>query len=221
VGTAFFITGTDTGVGKTLVSAILGLALQNKRKSVGYFKPVETGVEGDEPEDAGFCKAILGLKEDAKNLCSYTFKLPASPHLSAEVEGKEIKVEKILEDFKRFKEKYEYLLVEGAGGLLVPLRRDFLIRDLIKLLNIPVILVARAGLGTINHTLLSVEAIRNYGLELAGIVFNQATQPLTIIEKDNIKTLAELTGAKVLGVIPKLKSISKETLLKICEKLSI
>ncbi len=179
----FFITGTDTGVGKTVVSAILLAGLGYK-----YWKPVQCGLL--EATDTEVIKKITGLHDGHFFPEKYRLSVPASPHISAAAEDVTIDMETL-----RLPTGAGNLLVEGAGGLLVPLNDKFMIIDLLKLLGLPVLLVARSGLGTINHTLLSLAALRDRDVEVLGVVLNGAKhrQNLRAIEYyGQVRVIAEL-----------------------------
>lgn len=190
-----FVSGTDTDVGKTVVSAILTLGL-----NASYWKPIQSGA--DPSTDGAWLKSV-GVPED--QILPETHKLshPLSPHRAAELDGKQIS----LSDFKFPDHNREHLLVEGAGGLLVPLNEKDLVIDLIKHLQLPVLLVCRSGLGTINHTLLSIEALRKRDIELLGVVMNGGENP------SNRKAIEHYGQTRVLAEIPRLRSLTRESLL--------
>lgn len=192
------ITGTDTGIGKTLFSAMLMLALSESGEDVSYWKPVQSGIE---EIDTKTVQTLTGLPKERFFPESYVLTEPLSPHRSAELDGIEIDLTKFkMPDFDG------PLLIEGAGGLLVPLTREILLIDLFEQWHLPTILCARTELGTINHTLLSVEALKKRNIPIHGIAFIGEDNP------DTIKTIAKFTGVKVLGRLPKLDSLSKNAL---------
>ncbi len=189
-----FVAGTDTGVGKTLVSGLLLRYLRQQGTNCGYQKWVATG----DLETAGDLRRVCdlaGIKADENPdsmRVDYLFRLAASPHLAAEVEGKRIDAARLLQSTRELATNLECLIVEGAGGLMVPLDRDTLLIDLIEKLSAPVLLVARSGLGTINHSLLSLAALRERGIGCAGIVFcDEGPELDERIVADNLKTIAE------------------------------
>jgi len=210
MGKVFFVTGTDTGVGKTLISACLCKGLKNLGKTCFYLKPIQTGSPPETPEDPLFVLRILNEKENPLRHVIYNFKLPASPHLAARVEGKRIDVKQLKDEIKSFFNKYEVLIIEGAGGVMVPITEDYLTIDLIKDLEVPVILVSRTKLGTLNHTLLTVEALKRREIPIVGLIFNFASQHLTIVERDNIEILEKLTGIQTIGIVPEVIDIKLE-----------
>ena len=164
-----FITGTDTNVGKTFITAGLAGAASLLGYKTGVYKPVQTGYRGGpcvRPKtDLDF---VSSINPNVITKSSYYFHLPAAPALAASIEGIKIDTEIFINDFKELNKKCDVVIVEGAGGFLVPIYEDFLIRDLVKLLNIPLIIVARPDLGTINHTLLTIEAARNFRNKYTG-----------------------------------------------------
>lgn len=211
---AVFITATDTGVGKTVVSSLICLGLQKKGIDCVATKPIEAGIIRRNNQwvwpDNEFLKKVSRAKEDVSLLSPFRFKRPLAPSLAAKIERKVIETEKIKRAFNNLMDNHQFVIVEGAGGLLVPLNGNFLIADLIKKLDIPIIIVSRLGLGTINHTLLTIEAARNLGIEVLGVVFNQATTTKGICEKANPQIIAKMAQVPVLGVIPRLKSVNVE-----------
>lgn len=157
---SIFITATDTGLGKTYFSEKIIKDLIDrgfyKKEEIAYYKPVQCGeeiVDGKKQTDFSYIKDSTGVAV----YHSYFFKHPCSPHYAAELEGKKVELENILEDYKDLKSKYKFIIVEGAGGVAVPLNDCDLVSDLIKAMQIPIVLVTRPDLGTINHTLLSLE----------------------------------------------------------------
>lgn len=205
-----FIIGTDTDVGKTFVTAQLMKKLIQEGISAGYYKAVLSGgfYDGDTliPGDAKEVLEASGVDENYDKCVSYILEHPVSPHLAAKLEGIDIKLDKILEDYKAISEKYDYLCVEGSGGIICPIKMTdtevILLEDIIKLLKIPTLLVARAGLGTINHTTLTVKYLEQKGIEVKGIILNEYESGNRIHE-DNKVVIERLTGTKVIGVVPK------------------
>jgi dethiobiotin synthetase len=198
---SFFITGTGTGVGKTIVTAGIAGHFISTGKKVSVMKPVQTGT-GNSASDLEIVKTLVpGITAVPKLLATpYSFSLPASPLLAAKSENREINPDSILKAFKELssRQDVDVLLVEGAGG---PLTEDFLMVDLILKMDIPAILVTYAGLGTVNHTLLSIEAMKSRNLKIAGIVINRMPLNPGIVEKDNIKTIERIGGVPVIAAI--------------------
>ena len=180
-----FITGTDTGIGKTLVSAMLLTGLEGK-----YWKPVQSGLE--DITDTEWIKEKTGLDDTHFFPETYRLKQPLSPHDSAAAEGKRIELDRF--EAPEIPEGVT-LIIEGAGGIMVPLNEKELMIDLIKKCNAPALIVARSGLGTINHTLLSINQLRHAGLDIFGVVMNgpgNSTNRDAIEHFGNIKVIAEI-----------------------------
>ncbi len=163
-----FITGTDTGVGKTFVAGAIAAHLRSKGKSVGVLKPAETGCRerGGElyPADAMLLKKAAGTDDPIELICPYIFSEPLAPAVAAKRAKVKINIGLIEEIYKMLSERHDFVIVESAGGLMVPLSGKYLNLDLAQALNLPVVIVGRAGLGTINHTMLTVTAARERNL---------------------------------------------------------
>ena len=187
---ALVICGTDTDVGKTVVSALVVQGL-----GATYWKPVQSGLEGG--SDSGRLQALLQLPGTRLLPEAYRLQTPVSPHWAAELEGITIDPARLA-----LPAVAGTLVVETAGGLLVPLRRDWLQIDQLAAWGLPVLLVARSGLGTLNHTLLSVQALRQRSIPLLGLVLNGPLHP------DNPATLAALAQAPVLAQLPPLEPLT-------------
>ena len=198
-----FVAGTDTGVGKTVVAGALAAALKLRGYSVGVMKPVACG----SPEDAEFLIACAGSDDPLDTVMPVYLKNPLSPNVAAKIEKKKIDLGKITDAFKLLrKKKYDYLVVEGCGGLLVPITDDFFVVDLIKTLRAETVLVSRSGLGAINHTLLSLEALRQRRLAPKGVVFNRLQGgEWSVPERTNPETVARVGRVTSLGVFPFMK----------------
>lgn len=212
--TGFFITGTDTGVGKTVVTACL-LALFKKRGlDVGVMKPIETGVDAkcssSANSDAKFLMETAAIEDDLAEVCPVRLKPAASPYQAAQMENTSIEIDNILSAFKTLSDRHSSLLVEGVGGLMVPIRRDYFVVDLIRDMALPVILVCRYRLGTLNHSLLALEHLKRQGLEVRGIIFNQ-TGDLDSVEREQPALLSELSETPLLGGVPFIENLSTES----------
>ncbi|MDK2799228.1 MAG: dethiobiotin synthetase [Clostridiales bacterium] len=211
-----FIVGTDTDVGKTVVSGGLMYLLLTQGYNACYFKPVLSGASIEKgqliPGDTRFVKWISGLEEETHHITPYSFQTPVSPHLAARIENRSIDINAIQEKFEYLKSQYDYIVAEGSGGFAVPLNdKGYMLYHLIQALNIGIIVVARAGLGTINHTILTVMAAQNMKIPVKGIMIN-GYDASALCDNDNIKTIKRVTGLPVLGVIPKLENVYVEKL---------
>lgn len=200
------ITGTDTGVGKTFIGCGLAAALTARGNKVGVFKPAETGCalrDGElYPEDAlrlaAFARSPLSLEQ----LCPYRFALPVAPNVAAEMAGTVIEKERIFALFRQTSAQCDVMLVEGAGGLLVPLRDRYTFADLARDLDVPVLVVVGSKLGALNHTLLTLSCAQGMSLRVAGYIVNHPLAPADIATQTNVQSLAGLTDVPCLGVIP-------------------
>ncbi|MBI4378791.1 MAG: adenosylmethionine--8-amino-7-oxononanoate transaminase [Nitrospinae bacterium] len=203
-----FITGTDTGIGKTVVSAGLAMSLKHKGVDVGVMKPIQSGGR----EDTDFLTRATGVKDEIEFINPYYFKSPLAPLTASELEGVKIDIKPIKNAFEELCKRHEIVIVEGIGGLLVPLMEDYFVSNLILELDIPVIIVSRPGLGTINHTILSVKHARESGIEIAGIIFNKSKRVVrqahhSLAEKTNPSIIERLSAVPILGTLPYVSSV--------------
>ena len=207
---AIFVTATGTDVGKTYVSALIAKKLCDNGLKAGYFKVASSGAEKEKQAPiVGDAKAVcdmsgLDYRRDAK--VSYTFQTPVSPHLAAELEGEPIVLSKVLYDFSTFAPQFDYLCVEGSGGIICPLRLDeenqLLLEDVVKALTLSCLIVASAELGTINATLLTVAYIRSRGIGINGIILNNY-DPEHFLHIDNKKQIERMSGLPVIACVKK------------------
>ncbi len=209
-----FICGTDTGVGKTIVTGLLAQLMQKRGSNVVTQKWVQTG-STDFPEDLLFHLKMLGKKkEDVKDVLRlmnpYCLKFPASPHLAAKVEKKTLDVKKIVDSFKNLSEMYDNVIVEGIGGALVPLNDRYYTIDIVSTLRMPVVIVVGNKLGAINHTMLTIEALASRNIKIEGLIFNNLYKDENPkVLKDNIEKIEALSELRVFGEIPYSKDVSK------------
>ena len=218
-----FVTGTDTGVGKTVVAGAICAALTARGERVAAFKPVVTGVDessaGDRrsadealapagdtgsgawPPDHELLAGATGGWQSPAEVAPYTFGPPLSPHYAASLAGTRVEPERLAEAARAAAVGADALVCEGVGGLLVPLADDYSVRDLARALGLPLVVVARTGLGTINHTLLTVEAALAAGLDVAAVVMTPWSDPEPI-EQSNRATVERLAGVTVCGLPP-------------------
>lgn len=198
-----FVTGTDTGAGKTVVAGAICAALVARGERVAAFKPVVTGLDddpGEWPHDHELLAAASGGRPD--DVTPYTFGPAVSPHWAAELEGRPIDPQRLVAEARAAGARAGTLVCEGVGGLLVPLTSGYSVRDLAVDLGLPVVVAARTGLGTISHTLLTVEAARAAGLTVAGIVMTPWPERPEPIEGSNRDTVERLAGVRVSGLPP-------------------
>lgn len=193
-----FVTGTGTEVGKTVVAATIARTLTAEGQRVHVFKPAVTGLDEGVETDHALLRRASGSDQSDAEIAPYRYGPPASPHLAAALAGEEIDPARLREAAATAAEGAEAIVCEGVGGLLVPLSPSYLVRDLAADLGYPLVVVASPGLGTINHTLLTVEAARAAGLDVAAIVLNPWPEGPTEIERSNRETIADRAGAPVL-----------------------
>ncbi len=199
----FFITGTDTDLGKSVVCAWAVQWLDG-----AYWKPVQSGLMGE--TDSQFVQRVAGVEETRIYPCRYELNEPLSPHLAARIDGVQIKVS----DFS-LPQTERPLVVEGAGGVLVPLNDDELMIDMMAHLNLPVIVVCRTSLGTINHSLMTIETLRMRNIEIAGVVLNGEPN------EANKAAICHFGGVAVLGEIPQLTELSSKALSAIAPTMPV
>ena len=209
----YFITGTDTNVGKTIVTACLANLFINRGENVGVMKPIETGVDPESSSpansDAKFLIEATGVQDALVDVSPYRLKTPVSPYQAARLEAKELYPEKILERFRALQSKHSMMLVEGIGGLLVPITRRYNVTDLALQMNLPLIIVSRIQIGILNHTLLTINAARQHGLKIAGVILNPVHEgELDTIEEDQGSLIEELSDTPILGICPYIHNIS-------------
>lgn len=223
MSSGFFITGTDTGVGKTVIAAAIIKALQARGINACGMKPIETGCPriGNDvyPSDGMFLKKIAGMDESIKYITPYCFETPVAPSLASEMEGKSVSINVIMQKFNGLLKKYHTVVVEGAGGLLVPIEKDYFVVDLVRELKLPMIVVSSPSLGTLNHTLLTVKYALKEGIRVSGIIVNFSRPPdSTISEETNPHMLQKLSPVPVIGTFPHLGNLETETLEKSAQK---
>jgi dethiobiotin synthetase len=204
-GTGVFVTGTDTAVGKTLVTAALALALKRLGRSVGVMKPIETGIAPSKTErsDAARLRAAVESEETLGAICPYAFEQPVAPLAAAQAERRSIDLRVIRQVYRLLGNRYDYVVVEGIGGVRVPIAPKTDVMDMIKGLKLPAVVVGRAGLGGINHALLTIEALRRRKIPLVALVLNR-TEPvrsarMRLQEKATLEALRKQAGLPVLG----------------------
>lgn len=198
-----FVTGTSTEVGKTVVAAVIARTLAEEGKRVAVFKPAVTGLEEEGETDHALLRRASGSSQSDEEIAPYRYGPPASPHLAAYLAGEEIDPDHLREAAREAAADADAIVCEGVGGLLVPLSPGYLVRDLAADLGYPLIVVASPGLGTINHTLLTLESARAAGLEVAAVVLNPWPEVPSEIERDNRNTIAELGEVRV-ETLPRL-----------------
>jgi dethiobiotin synthetase len=227
----FFITGTDTGVGKTIISAALIKAVHMLGLKACGMKPIETGCSKQKlkvqssklqvqdtdltPHDGMFLKKISGVKASLDLITPVRFENPLAPLTASEREGRAVDLRRIKKAYQKLSLEYDAMIVEGIGGLLVPIRKNYFVLDLASDLGLPVVVVARPGLGTINHTMLTVNYALKAGLTIAGIIINYVRPPEgTPAEVTNPGIIRQISAVPLLGVFPFLNDFKSATIEK-------
>ncbi|WP_134699181.1 dethiobiotin synthase [Ammoniphilus sp. YIM 78166] len=200
----FFITATDTGVGKTMVTGGMAGALRRMGCNVGVYKPVQSGHLADHPDgDAARLKNLSGVDDPVEEICPYALEEPLAPLLALRRAGKRVTLDDLERGYLQLQSKHDFLLVEGAGGIAVPYVEDGMVVDAARRFALPILIVARPNLGTINHTLLTIEYVRSYGLEVAGVVISGLqVREAGVVEETNPSFIESYSGVPILGVIP-------------------
>lgn len=203
---ALFVTGTGTDIGKTYVSGLIVKALRDAGLNPGYYKAAVSGNQRDKegiliPGDAVYVKNVSGIEQAVATMCPYIYEHAYSPHLAARIEGNYAEMRSIREGFERVCREYDYVTMEGSGGILCPINRDtekIWLEDIIKELGLTTVIVADAGLGTINSVLLTVSYMKSKNIDIKGIIYNNYHAG-DVMEDDNIYMCESMTGIKTLA----------------------
>lgn len=205
-----FVTGTGTEIGKTYVAGLLVKKLHEAGEKSAYYKAAMSGNDKDAdgnliPGDAKFVKELGGIDQDLNEMCPYVYERAYSPHLAAQIEGNPVNLDYVVEKFRDLEKKYDYITLEGSGGILCPLRFDdeeIYLEDFVKKAKLSSIIVADAGLGTINNLVLTAFYMKEKGMKVKGIIFNNFI-PGDVLQEDNIKMCQHMSGLKVLACVKK------------------
>ena len=202
-----FVTATDTGVGKTLISGAIAKLLSERGKKTGVFKPIATGCkktrEGLVGEDAEFLTCCVDSEFSLEDINPVTFVEPAAPFACERIEDKKVDLEKIITAYNYICSKTDYIIIEGIGGIRVPITDNLDVLGMAKMFDLPVVIVARPNLGTINHTLLTIDAVRNAQLPLAGIVISGYDESRADFAQQSAPAvIAEVGRTQILAVVP-------------------
>lgn len=216
-----FITGTDTGVGKSLVAATLIKLLTEIGIDVGIMKPAETGVANPAQlgPDAQLLKWAAQSRQTDESICPYRFRTPLAPSVAASREKTRINYNGLVQQAQQLISDHEFTIIEGAGGLMVPLAGGFLMADFARALGLPLLVVCRTGLGTINHTLLTLFSARNLDLPIAGYLLNNMPEAKTAAEDTVAHSLASLTTDELLGVLNRVEGDEQQKVLKLAAQI--
>lgn len=224
MGQGIFITGTDTGVGKTLIACGLAVLLRESGYKVGVMKPAETGCADKDgkpfPQDASYLKEASGCEEPLERVCPYRLPEPLAPSVAAERAGVKIDISYLQALYDEISEKHDITLVEGAGGLLVPLLPHYTYADLAGLLKLPLLVVAANRLGAINHLLLTLEHASCRGLPVLGYILNRLESAPSLATETNAEALLSLTAVPCLGEVPYIEGLEakRSTLADLLEE---
>lgn len=198
-----FITATGTDIGKTFVTALIVKKLRDGGINAGYYKAALSGAECVSESDAGYVNRVAGIGESEDMLLSYLYKNAYSPHLAARIEGNPVEMDVVKAGFARAAAEFDFLTMEGSGGIICPIRKDekavIFLEDIIRELGLSSLIIADAGLGTINAVVTTVEYMRSRGLAISGIILNRWNG--NVMQRDNREMIEELTGIKVCAVV--------------------
>lgn len=208
MGKGIFVTGTGTDVGKTYVTGLIIKKIKENGMTPGYFKAAMSGNEREEdgtliPGDALWVKNVSGISQSVEEMCPYVYEHAYSPHLASRLEGNHVEMAVVLDNYRKVKEKYDYITVEGSGGILCPICFDEArigLTDIIDEMELDCILVADAGLGTINSVVLTYEYMKNRNMNIKGMIFNYYIAD-NIMHEDNIRMCEYMTGLPTLAKV--------------------
>lgn len=203
-----FLVGTGTDIGKTYVAGLIVKKIQEAGYSSSYYKAAMSGNVRDAtgqliPGDAKWVQEVSGITQPLHTMCPFVYEHAYSPHLASRIEGNPVTIEKVLEGYQQVCTSYDYITMEGSGGILCPIDYDtkrIQLEDIILACNLPCLLIADAGLGTINNVVLTVEYMRSHNLTLSGIIYNHF-HPGNVMEEDNIRMCEEMTKVPTIAVV--------------------
>ncbi len=216
-----FIVGTGTDLGKTYISGLLVKKLRDMGVNAGYYKAAISGAATIKDSDAGYVNRAGGIGQKLESMVSYLYSEAVSPHLAAKNENRQVDINKVKNDYCIVENEYEFVVLEGSGGIVCPIRYDderIMLEDIIKLLDASVVIVADAGLGTINSTVLTIEYLKKRNIGIKGVILNHYTG--SDMEEDNAYMIKELTGIDVIGTVARdgdRISMDDRALLKVCD----
>ena len=216
---SIFITGSDTGIGKTVFTCALASALKSSGIDVGAMKPFATGIpqkNGFKSEDVELLVRHSGANDPESLINPYFFPIPTSPYQAAKKLGKTIDIDLVLSSYEKLQSSHDVVLVEGIGGILVPVLKDYYVADLIKDLNLDVLMVTGTKIGSVNHTLLTLNACKKYGINVLGLIINQTdTDGYDMQELE--ENLVFLSGIDVICKIPRIQNGDIKTISQILQ----
>ena len=208
----YFVTGTDTGVGKTAITAGIVGSLRNLGVNVGVMKPIATGYQqktGYKSSDVTILAEATGIKDPEDLINPVFLPIPTSPYDASKLLSVPIDMPLILTKFKKLRSLHDVILIEGIGGIMTPITKNFFVADMIKAMAIETIIVTRATLGTLNHTVMTCKMCKDYDIKVKGLIINNFDEKGTPAEKSAPTTLYELTGINIIGIIPFIKDLNQ------------
>lgn len=219
---SYFITGTDTGVGKTTLTAAITTCMKSRGIDVGVMKPVATGFPqktGFKSYDVALLYEAAGVNDSEDTINPVFFPLPSSPYDACKVLNLTFDPALIFEKFESLRKKHKILLVEGIGGIMTPLSKNYFVADMVKTMGLETIIVTRSTLGTLNHTMMTTRLCKDYGIPVKGIVVNYYDEKGSLAERNSPTTIHEITGIPILGTLPFIKDYQNlETVVNLVEK---
>jgi len=217
-----FVTGTSTGVGKTIVAAGIAWAARKRKIDVGVMKPFASAEKvfssKYRSEDTALLAKASGTIDNDTEMNPFFYSIPASPMMAAEIEGGNVDIEKAAKACSLLSTRHQFLVVEGIGGIMVPLTENKYVADFARLVDLPIVVVALASLGTLNHTLLTLKACRDYNLEVKGVIVNMMPDKPNLVEAMVPRAIEKTSGIPVLGIVPLSKNKNVSSLLRLVEK---
>ena len=208
----YFVTGTDTGVGKTAITAGIAGSLHKLGVNVGVMKPIATGYQqkaGYKSSDVTILAEAAGIKDPEDLINPVFLPIPTSPYDASKLLSVPIDMPLILTKFKKLLSLHDVILIEGIGGIMTPITKNFFVADMIKAMAIETIIVTRATLGTLNHTVMTCKMCKDYDIKVKGLVINNFDEKGSPAEKSAPTTLYELTGINIIGIIPFIKDLNQ------------
>ncbi len=209
---SYFVTGTDTGVGKTAITAGIAGSLRKLGINVGIMKPIATGYPqkaGYKSSDVTILAEAAGIKDPEELINPVFLPIPTSPYDATKLLSVPIEMPSILTKFKKLLSLHDVMLIEGIGGVMTPITKNFFVADMIKAMAIETIIVTRATLGTLNHTVMTCKTCKDYDIKVKGLVINNFDEKGSPAEKSAPTTLYELTGINIIGIIPFIKDLNQ------------
>ncbi|WP_257350201.1 dethiobiotin synthase [Pseudalkalibacillus decolorationis] len=220
MGSGFFITGTDTEVGKTFVTGAIAAVLKENGMDVGVFKPMLSGIKREDPSsDTSYLKRMAGDSSPLEKITPFQFEEPLAPYVAASRSGQHVSMNEVLDAWEDIKPLHDFFFIEGAGGIAVPFGEDYLVSDVARAIGYPLIIVARPNLGTVNHTLLTIDYAKKAGIEVLGVVINGLKEDEAgVAEETNPTIIEQFSGVPVLGVLPWMDNPDRKQIVEMAKE---